>query len=924
MSAPAVAARIPIRFEPVAGESFDGWLEAYAQRLLMSAIELGHALGVSPKLLRLQGANVAKGDSGLDAEQIAARACGADPDAVRALWFGLARYDRLIAERVARADAPRCAVGWFGRVLRPMVSSRWCPSCLAQSGGRWLAAWRLPWYLACPTHQTMLASGCPACGATQRHAGLRAGYVPALLTSCSRPTAGQAGRRDHRCRQDLARIATPSAPDELIALQAEMVAILDPAVSETAALGLVDGLVDLLIIATRAGLDLRVIDRDRRNMQRILSGPLVEAHRALSDPRGARMRAIATSDPARVPGALPQAFDGVSPALAAILINHRDHRLGATERLRYRSMTAAARRPEGVDLAMRLRALPLALWPDWSIRLRPATIPPYTFRVAAAIALCVPGSTHPTRIIREHWPGAQDRKQLVTLGQLITDDPHGTAILAALCALADSLDRGGAPIDYERRRRLASATELLDSHAWRVMCRAAGTPAGAQPKLAHARLWLWETLTGGLPRQAPSPLGLGCPELLSRHSRFTFGPLAATVRRLAEHARRFLDIHGCHHEPLTWSPITDDIELDRLPGPDPDAIDPGSVHAAISTPPTPRRAAAKLGITVEHLHYIARKHPSELHDPSDPTTPDRVRFAALLSADQLRELIAQGNSLRQIEASCGISRRTIHDELVAHGIPIPPRDKLRRAIERDWLEEQYVTKRRTTVAIAGELGVSRSTISKLLHQHGIPVRLPGSGSHQQNLTAGDGFPDPLASAVHGRGGADRVRCFQVYGRARSLTAGAKRLAVGQYALTLQLAKLERACQAPLLERLTRDQRLQRPQRPTTLGQTLLDQADQYLGPNPKAPQQLPEPLATVLGAHFGEKKLATFLAATAWPTIGVAALELGIQPGSLQRAIRNLDRVLGERVLTDRGTSAPLQLTPIGSSLLTQARQHEP
>jgi hypothetical protein len=78
------------------------------------------------------------------------------------------------------------------------------------------------------------------------------------------------------------------------------------------------------------------------------------------------------------------------------------------------------------------------------------------------------------------------------------------------------------------------------------------------------------------------------------------------------------------------------------------------------------------------------------------------------------------------------------------------------------------------------------------------------------------------------------------------------------------------------------------------------------------------------GAHFGEKKLATFLAATAWPTISVAALELGIQPGSLQPAIRNFDRVLGERGLAERGTSRPLQLTRIGSCLLTQARQHEP
>ncbi len=54
------------------------------------------------------------------------------------------------------------------------------------------------------------------------------------------------------------------------------------------------------------GLDLRAIDRDRRNMQSILAGPLAEAHRALSDPHGPLMRAIATNDPARTPAALPR------------------------------------------------------------------------------------------------------------------------------------------------------------------------------------------------------------------------------------------------------------------------------------------------------------------------------------------------------------------------------------------------------------------------------------------------------------------------------------------------------------------------------------------------------------------------------------------------------------------------------------------
>lgn len=629
--------------------------------------------------MRLRGSNVAKGDPTLDADQIAARACGIDPAAVHALWFGLARYDRVVAGRVPDgAGGRRRAVRWFARVLRPMVSSRYCPSCLRESGGRWLATWRLPWHLACQTHQTLLASGCAACGGTQRYAGLRAKHVPELLTTCSRPTKGRPGELGNRCRQDLtiAAAAAP-APEGLIALQAEMTPILDPAIPDDDALKLIDRLVDLLIIATRIGLDLRAIDRDRRNMQSILTRPLAEAHRALSDPHTSRMRAIAISDPARHPGALPQVWDGVSAGLAAIVLGHRDQRLGPTDRLRYRSMTPTARRPERTDPSRRLGVLPLAIWPDWSIRMRPPTIAPDTFRIATAIALCVPGSTDPLRTIRGRWPGARSRQRKMMFGRRITADPHGTTILATLCALADILDRDASPIDYERRRTLASENELLDSRAWKVMCRAGGTPAGSDPKLAHARLWLWETLTGGLPRQAPPTLRPDQSEFLPAHARFALRLPAPTVQRLHEHARRLLDTHGCGHEPLTWSPSADEIALDGLPGPDLDAIDPRAVHLAIADQPTLAHAASELGITLEHLHYIARRHPPEIHDPTAATAPPRVRFAVLLGAPQLRELINQGNSLRHIETSHGINRRTLHDELLAHGIPVPPKGRHR-------------------------------------------------------------------------------------------------------------------------------------------------------------------------------------------------------------------------------------------------------
>jgi hypothetical protein len=346
-------------------------------------------------------------------------------------------------------------------------------------------------------------------------------------------------------------------------------------------------------------------------------------------------------------------------------------------------MTGVGRRPEGADPNARLRALPLAIWPDWSIRLRPPTIEPDTFRIGAAIALCVPGSTQPIGTIYGHWPGAQYSQRMVKFGRLVTADPHGTAILATLCAIADMLDRDGAPINYEHRRELAGQIELLDSDTWTMMCRAGGIPAGGDRKLTHARLRLWETLTGGLPRQAPTALRLDYREFLAHHSTFALHLPTPTARRLNEHARRLLNTHGCQNEPLTWSPPTDGIALDQLPGPDPDTIDPMRVHAAIARQQTATQAAAELGITLEHLRYLARKHPADTQNPSVPITSPRVRFAALLGAEQLRELIGRGNSLRQIEARYGISRKTLHDELVAHGIPIPPRARQRHAAKHD-------------------------------------------------------------------------------------------------------------------------------------------------------------------------------------------------------------------------------------------------
>ena len=187
------------------------------------------------------------------------------------------------------------------------------------------------------------------------------------------------GRRSARARTSRAD-RTPSRTDH------------DPGtrrLAERDADRLVDRLADLLTVAWHVGLDPRAFDGDRLNAASVLADPLIEAHRSSLTLARARLRALVNDDG---PPKLPATWRSASPALTGIVMRHRDARLRATDRLRQRSMTGAGRRPEGVDPATRMPALPLALWPDWAIRLRPPTIEARNFRISASAALCLPGA----------------------------------------------------------------------------------------------------------------------------------------------------------------------------------------------------------------------------------------------------------------------------------------------------------------------------------------------------------------------------------------------------------------------------------------------------------------------------------------------------------------------------------------------------
>jgi molybdenum-dependent DNA-binding transcriptional regulator ModE len=297
----------------------------------------------------------------------------------------------------------------------------------------------------------------------------------------------------------------------------------------------------------------------------------------------------------------------------------------------------------------------------------------------------------------------------------------------------------------------------------------------------------------------------------------------------------------------------------------------------------------------------------------------RIKIAARSTPQELRQLVEAGEPIMVIAQRYEVGRSTMRAHLLANGIPLPRRASRRPRIDIDWLRDQYVVKQRTMKELAAETGVSQTTIGRLINEHADLSRGRGTPSHQASLTAGDGYPHPLASAVLGPGGAARVRRFQVYARTRSLNVAAKRLGVRAQSLTKQLNTLEAACDGRLLERLTRDQR---PQELTALGRTLLKQADRQFGVHPDAPQQLPKTLASVLDAFRGREMLHTFVSVADARTLNDAAAARGADPYRLVGTLRNIEVAVGAPLLIEYRPAAPLQLTGVGRRLLRQANEH--
>ncbi|MET0996189.1 MAG: TniQ family protein [Mycobacterium sp.] len=151
---------LPLYLDPVPGEALDSWLAAIAHRSHTAWADMLTAAG-----LETAGTAVARGSwlleiEGHRLEELAA-AVGIDTAMIKSMTRS--RYDGTALD-IGRDPIRRTRRFPWGYVGR----SRYCPHCLAQTGGRWQLAWRLGWSFVCVEHQCLLVDSCPRCGRPPR------------------------------------------------------------------------------------------------------------------------------------------------------------------------------------------------------------------------------------------------------------------------------------------------------------------------------------------------------------------------------------------------------------------------------------------------------------------------------------------------------------------------------------------------------------------------------------------------------------------------------------------------------------------------------------------------------------------------------------------------------------------------------------
>ncbi|GHB71773.1 hypothetical protein GCM10010331_69680 [Streptomyces xanthochromogenes] len=671
----AVRRTLPLRYPPHPGEALDSWQEFLAHRLKCPFTDVLRALGLPNRDPALTDPILPRWTTLATPDELAtiAQVTGVPPDVLAAMT--LQPFDGHAVVIVPQRRHVHRQLLW-GR-----SGSRFCPACLAESGGRWQVTWRLGWSFACTRHHVLLADRCPACG-----------HIPRLRSHprtetprpglCASPPQG-AGPRPRRCHHPLS--ATPvtalapgSPLEETQRLIDSLLTDPDRAVRwplygrAGAPLGVVlhdAKCLGALILNHATSSDLQalapadVLDRIERYRTNPLPGTSqrtpetrrMDQHSYFA-PADAAATAVAVTAAVRIlqaeniraagravqwltdrvaatgrqlhPANLAALGGTVSPVLEAALRCSREAQLMPVARLRHRTAVHSTRPPANQDT--RARMLPTALWPAWALRLSPRHLDgkPVARRAdeLLTVACLLVGNTTPIAAATRLTGTTVSSHNVSTLLAELTRRTDSTDALNALILLADHLDTQGAPIDYARRRTLFTTCDrFLDPQVWQEL--QGRLRSNLIPSAAHAQRWIFQALTGSPAHLAHPDVAPATASQRQQYQRFRWRILPAEVELLRHTARTLLDEHNIN-EPLQWTPCLPARALRHLvlPGPDPARITAAQLHRATPVGDfSVARLAHTLKTTTAHVTYLLAEHPVDWSPPRFRRTQQTAR-----------------------------------------------------------------------------------------------------------------------------------------------------------------------------------------------------------------------------------------------------------------------------------------------------------
>ena len=775
---------LPIRLDPLPEEALDSWLETLAFRMHMPVGDLLRSLGLKRRT-RLKAPEEPPADwmIQLQLQEAATLAALTGTTASQVMSMTLAVYDG----RALLIDPTT------GRIVRRRLwgrpaGSRYCPHCLAETGGRWSLSWRLGWSFACLRHQCLLADACPGCGRMQRIRRYR-GNIPIHPAHCSYPAAGRTPST--RCGTDL-RDALPVRLDAgHPALYAQRV-ILDIIEAGQASFGVYAGLptasvhalADMKAIAGRAlappsadGLSqhlpgdlLSLYQEAKAGSRPPGSSPYTLAPHAVSASPGFQAPSHATVAAAGVLAAVDvlgcpsiQAAGralrwlttearssgrvvntstaaewgrGTSTVFDGIMLASLQPVLRPSHQLRYRVMSSCPSRPDLTTgrLNTLTRGTPTLLWPYWALRLGPSSVSARSLRAALSVLVLLPGTKASVAQAAAMLGNAITRAETSRIVQVLEDMPQWGQILTVLTRLSDYLAGHPAPIDYQRRRALGYES-LLPDDEWEQICRKTGTPRGNGHKIHLARAYLYQRISASPCDTRPAGVTIAPSDFRAQLAVFPARLFPELNAQLDEAAQRFLAAQGITGEPVAWQPGLDLIDDLHLPGPDPASIPIAGLHRLLYDGNRPVKAALALGTTADAVRAVLAEHPAPARRISRREGQGHLSgprtWAAEIPKNELERLYFQERlSTKQIAVRYHMQAGTVADLLRSHGIPVGWRPPV--GVTLDWLQQEYVEKGRTFNDLAPEVGCSPVTLSRWAKKWGLPVRPPRKPAFRPN------------------------------------------------------------------------------------------------------------------------------------------------------------------------------------------------